>query len=616
MNKLRLLLSITALTAFIAGCGELDMALSSSKVYKVNAMINGLSLDECSILSNNSEISPYFDFNIRSDPDIVALGVYLKDAKGKETGLRVIYALPGHNPANWTEEETANTDTAKTPENQTEEQPTPENGGDTPAGELPETPSEPESSAGLTAETPTEDNRELPADDGEKQAGDTPENTGFNGENDNTVPETTAENNENTAVPSDYETNRPPSSRYTSGTETITVEDFYSELPMLILGSNLPAGFYTIVFDVISSNGTVLNSVEKPFYYIAGEKLKIENIISHLPGVSTTARIVPPGEKVLLEAVVQAGAGLNPYIIWYNGKEKIGEGFASDGADYIFWTSPSQNGFQNIRLEVFPFDPSKHYPVMRGISRSISLPVSQRHGRDGYYAGSEIQLSRWYQLWGNLKDARDPANNAMKLVKSEDADICWQPAAGSYGLVINAKDSYKLPGEFFKYIQKNEGSGELLFRFLPVPGADGSPLLTAILYDADYKTSCTVLISLTGEAVALNVVYKDETLKAETPLIFDEDGFVSAALDFQFFEESITVSLGVETPEAKSIETWNSVPLDFIAGGKGYIQFGGADNALVADNTPLNMTAVLTEIATLYPAVSPAFTPVEEEKTE
>jgi hypothetical protein len=578
----------------ITGCGELDMALSSRKVYKVNAKINGLSFDECAILTNSSEISPYFDFNIQSDPDISALGIYLKDERGGENGARIIYILPGHSMSNWeTEKDSA-------VENSGPEETNPEESTETAKEATAE-----KTEKNLTKSS-TDTNTEKPAGSAETGKNQSAAPTSETAE----TPETGSENTlvkepaggtyDNTDV-----TNA--ASRYTEPTAIIDVEDPYGELPTLALDSSLPAGFYTIVFDVIASNGAILNSVEKPFYYLADEKLKIEDISSYLPGISATARIVPPGEKVLLEAVLEASSEVKPYIIWYNGKEKISEGPAYTGVNRIFWIAPNQNGFQNIRTEIFPFDPRQH-PFIRGISRSVSLPVSQRHGRDGYYTGMEIQLNRWYRLWGNLKDTRDPASITAELIKKEnkDAQVQWLPVSGSYGLGIGAQDGYQVPGDFFKPIKVNEGSGEVLFRFAPVNAVPDSLLLSAVLQDIDPANgSCTVQVILGEQSMTLSASYKNEIYETQIPLIYDEDGFVSTALDFQFFETYITVSIGVETPTTKTIETWEQISFDFAAGSKGTIQFGGLNTLETLDIPSDNVTAIITEIAALYPVIGP-----------
>ncbi|MDR2444955.1 MAG: hypothetical protein LBD44_03350 [Spirochaetaceae bacterium] len=91
MCKLKVLPAFLIVAVLFFGCGDLDLALSSGKTYKVNALVNGLSLDECAILSNESRVLPYLDFNVKGDPDIASLVIYLKDYMGKEAGFRTRY---------------------------------------------------------------------------------------------------------------------------------------------------------------------------------------------------------------------------------------------------------------------------------------------------------------------------------------------------------------------------------------------------------------------------------------------------------------------------------------------------------------------------------------------
>ncbi|MDR2802990.1 MAG: hypothetical protein LBB22_01710 [Treponema sp.] len=622
MKRIRFLMavSIALPLCVFSSCGDLDMALSPGKVYKVNAMINGRSLDDCAVLSLDSEIEPYFDFNIKSDPDISALAISLKNSLGKETGLRIKYALPSYVAAGGG---TTSTNSGEKTETTA--------GTNVTAGTISSTENETSGKTGVSSE-------ENLAGGDESSGGNVPstvdEKTETGG-GDAKQGETGAEDGDGllagTAGALETESGGKPA----FGVENeqfnepvhealIVIENFYNELPALKLGSELPEGFYTIVFDVISSNGAVLNSVEKPFFYLADKRLVIKGIVSYLPGVASITRILPPGEKIMLETEIDASDGISPYIIWYNGKQKISEGFISDGAERIFWVAPTQNGFQNIRAEVFPFDPTKHYQLIHGLSHSVSLPVSQKHGRTGYYNDIEIQLSRWYRLWGNFTDARDPANPAAELIKVGDAETLWLPlSGGAYGLAVGAENEYKLPGSFFKYIRQGEGSGELLFRFSPRSGSAKNPVIAFNLrgvfelQDVEEEGECAIYLSLTEENLEVKAVYREEVQHIRMPLIIDDSGFVSVAVDFQFFEKNTVISIGIEEAAAKKIENWESIDIEFMADGNGSIQFGGIFETSGSDEDngeiPVDGTgAIFTEIAALYPPVSPVLEVVEE----
>ncbi|MDR1256558.1 MAG: hypothetical protein LBJ86_02290, partial [Spirochaetaceae bacterium] len=418
----RLIFSVAVLAIPLFGCGDLDVALSSGKFYKVNASVNGLTLDESAILAKGSMISPYFDFNITDDPDVDSLFVYIKNYTGKKTGPVIQYKLRAENDDSASENGDESEKTDASGEKQGEEV----SSGGEPAGSA-------DSGSILI---------------GEREGGLYAGTAGgaLAGE---------------TAGPGGTDASSGTASGFLaveSGTESVVVQandgveaDIVImvknvDLPGLVLGDDLQYGAHTIVFEIIASNKAVLNHIEKPFFYLAEKKLEIKEIVSFLPGISSTTRIVPPGEKIMLEAGIEADSSIDPYIIWYNGKQRIDEGSVSEGKNLILWTAPVQTVFQNIHAEVFPFNPNKQALSIPGLSYGVSLPVSPRHGRNGFYSEMEAQMSRWYRLWGDLTDYKSPANMTSVLARNDEAPAQWLPVSGTYGLAIGADDAYKLPG--------------------------------------------------------------------------------------------------------------------------------------------------------------------------
>ncbi|MDR2343040.1 MAG: hypothetical protein LBD86_00735 [Spirochaetaceae bacterium] len=572
------------LVAVLFGCGDLDMALSPGKAYKVNALVNGLSMDECAILSKESRISPYFDFNVRGDPDIAALVIYLKDYTGKETGFRRRYnfSIQGETDS-VTVKDTTEPDSASITEDEDAESAL--SGKTADGGTLSTTGSL--SSAGGTLST----------------TGDTEEDGA------SVIKSGTAGVDGAEEVLEPLET-------------IITIKNFNDELPAMMLDPGMALGFYSIVFEIIAANGTLLNSVEKPFFYTAERELAVEGIVSYIPGVSSSSGIVPPGEKIMLEANINTAYDIKPYIVWYNGKHQIGEGFVNDGASRIFWNAPVQTGFQNIRVEVFPFDPIGNAPAIRGINHAVSLPVSSRHGRNGYYADMEVQISRWYRLWGNLADTKDPVSTGALLTRADDEeDPLWLPVFSTYGLAVGADDVYKLPDSLFKYVKPDEGSAEIIFRFVPRNNtAVEKPVLQAELRGADsegIEGVCTVQLLLAENSLILQAACNEEILETRPSLPLDGDGFVSVAIDFRFFENHIEVSTGLENEKTRNVDTWERLTVNFIPNGEGGVRLGGSfETEKEEEGTAAGVSAVITEIALLYNEISPALEPVEDEEAE
>jgi hypothetical protein len=586
MYKFSCLPALLIAGTLLFGCGDLDLALSSGKAYKVNALINGLSLDECAILSNKSRISPYFDFNVEGDPDIASLAIYVKDYTGKEAGFRVQYNFSAQGTENPDE-----TDAASITEDDGAQDAFPGEDGDS------DTVSAAEAGTDSTASTVSTNGADLKADSGTLS-----------------VIESGIE-----SVPETKKIPEPPKS-------IINVKKLGDELPAMTFGPDMVSGFYRIVFEVIAFNGALLNSVEKPFFYLADREFTVNGIISYIPGVSLSSGIVPPGEKIMLEADINAASDIEPYVIWYNGKQQIGEGFVRDGAYRIFWNAPAQTGFQNIRVEVFPFDPTMYISTIRGIGHNVSLPVS-RHDRNGYYADMEVQMSRWYRLWGNLTDTKDPVSISALLTRLDDVDALWLPVFSTYGLALSVGDPYKLPDSLFKYVRQGEGSVEIVFRFVPWDGeAVEKPIFRTDLQGKDGEGTdsvCVIQLSLFENTLLFQASRNGEILETRPSLPFGGYGFVAAAVDFQFFEDRIVVSLGIENVKTKSIDAWESLTIDFVPNGEGGVQFGGilktevsADSEAVVSNEKSSdsISAVITEIALLYNEISPALSPVEDEE--
>jgi hypothetical protein len=74
-------------------CGELEMMIPSNETYQVRALVNGNSLEECTIIRSNDKIRPYFTISVVNDPDLIGLMVYLKNTQGKIAGDKVQYTL-------------------------------------------------------------------------------------------------------------------------------------------------------------------------------------------------------------------------------------------------------------------------------------------------------------------------------------------------------------------------------------------------------------------------------------------------------------------------------------------------------------------------------------------
>jgi hypothetical protein len=93
MRKLKTAAGAAVLSALLAACGELEMVLPSSTPYRINALINDYTLDECSIINSNDNVRPYFVDSIEKDPDVTGLMVFLQTLSGEPAGQKTRYTF-------------------------------------------------------------------------------------------------------------------------------------------------------------------------------------------------------------------------------------------------------------------------------------------------------------------------------------------------------------------------------------------------------------------------------------------------------------------------------------------------------------------------------------------
>jgi hypothetical protein len=160
----------------------------------------------------------------------------------------------------------------------------------------------------------------------------------------------------------------------------------------------------------------------------------------------------------LLEAQVTAASQLDPYVIWYAGKNRIKEGRMSEGYNRIIWKVPERAGFQVIRAETFPFQP-KNIGLTSNIpgkTRELSLPITKKFEGKGYFAKDAERLKRWYQLWGALQDVKVPDDQSSDLMARQSSPPKWEPYAGNYGLLVGSEETYTLPASSLLFAESQK----------------------------------------------------------------------------------------------------------------------------------------------------------------
>ncbi|MDR2397886.1 MAG: hypothetical protein LBD74_03890 [Spirochaetaceae bacterium] len=515
----------------------MDMVLAGGgRTYEVNAFINGYSLNECSIINRNDTIQPYFVDSVGNDPDLRGLVIFLQDPSGQTVGKKIRYTLAS----------------SKSVEKLLEPQPILQDPS-------PATPAPVE-----TAEPEPEPEPE-PEAEAEAAAAET------------TLSEEAAETEEEFSLPMDAGELEPPEKSENRNyvftpdeTDVIlSVARLDKELPAYTIRESLEIGQYTLVFQVLGEKN-VLAAIERPVYFLGDAVLQFDEIQRYLPGFSKTAHFVPPTAPVLLEAQALTDARLDPYVIWYSGKQRIAEGKLSEDTRYLFWQAPERTGFYTIKAVLFPFKPPAN-TALSGRVKELSLPVSAKHEIPGYFADRSDEFIHWYQLQNKLLDTKNPQDLKKSLRPTTQERIHWAPHGGIYGLSVGPQDIYRLPELPVLLADDEQGVGDLVFRALfRAPGTVAQAVFTG---DDPAVEAVKLALSFTGETVILHVASssrsQEEALHLPSPVLQD---FLALRLAFTIQKHQFTAQVALADRDAQSKPC--AIPLAAPLNGDGRWQFG------------------------------------------
>jgi hypothetical protein len=368
-------------------------------------------------------------------------------------------------------------------------------------------------------------------------------------------------------------------------------------LPAFQILEKLEIGQYTLVFQVMGEREEVLYKTMRPIYFLRNAKFALGEIQSFLPKAFEGSRLIPPETNIILEAAVDFDTRLDPYVIWYNGKKVIAEGRVSENTNQLLWKTPEQTGFHTIRVEVFPLRTGDKLPKnIFGQIKEISLPISSKYDNMAYFS-NDSSFVYWYQLPGTLNDAIAPNNVSKQLVPPKKKPR-WSTFAKSYGLVIGPEDIYTLPGEPFVLLNKEEGSGEILFHLIPV--REGTILKAS--FDMEDSASEKLILSVSANRTYLTLRLSAGTTAYETTLDLaagsDFSGFVMGSVVFQAAPDHFSARLNRKNPD---IETNTlTLALEHPLSGKGIVQIGDADLSRHRRNTGDTQVAILNELAVSF----------------
>jgi hypothetical protein len=437
--------------------------LPSSTAYRVSALINQKSLEDCGIAAAGSEIRPYFANSVVDDPDIAGLLVYLQTPGGLTVGDKIRYTLA--------------------------------------------------SKAG---------------------------------------PASAADTDEAATVPIE---------------KTIPVTQFSGQLPAIPFPAGLAIGRYILVFEVLGLRDTLYRE-EKALFFLGSAELALDEIV-YYRSEGESSSILPPGMTVMLEARISADPRLHPWLVWYDGKNRINEGPVADGFIRIFWKAPEQTGFQTLRAELFPFEPQSGERTIPGYIKELSLPVSAKFGNSGQGTQDPVTVAL-YRLEGDVADSRRAGQDLRAL---DNGEPLWLPGRRVYGLALGPVHAYAAPSPLFTPPETG-GTLRLSFSFIPLKDA---PLLNGsfALKDNPLSSLNLELACLNGDLVLVWALGPDRGTTAIPLRGGEREGeLLHAALDFVLEDGAFSLALGQGEPGDGMTEVLPRTP--GIPTGQGVFRLGGA----------------------------------------
>jgi hypothetical protein len=473
--------------SFFAACSDIDDILPSASAYKINAQVNGVILDECSFIGNTDQIQPFFENSIIDDPDVTGLMVYFKNTLGIVPGSKVIYSLEKANIDKDKEENLSEFVNYQFANDQNE--------------------SEPEEDEIPPLGFQESDFEE--SDDTEDQFDD------ITALDDITV--------DNTQVQEIIELVK-------DGDDTIIyINSLDENIPFYPIPGKLPAGRYTIVFQVLNGSKT-LHKSEKNFYYLADMAFSFKNIQIHLPGIATDdSQLIPTNTFVMLDAKIDLDSRLDPYIIWYNGKKIIDEGTYSQGKSYLLWKTPEQSGFLSLRVEVYPV---QNRQGLAGYFQEISLPVSSKTPELHLLSQDDPNLLNWYLFAGNVRNSINPTRYLQAPGRKKEH---WMAANGSYGLATGNIDNWQINN--LKFPRDGTESTKILFRFKPLSDGD----IFSIQFGA--ANDAIMTLAFAEENFVLTLASSQSTL-ISTYQLTEQKNYLTLSFDITIFEDTLAILPG------------------------------------------------------------------------
>lgn len=252
------------------------------------------------------------------------------------------------------------------------------------------------------------------------------------------------------------------------GASRMIVDSLSETLPSFSFPPELAIGRYELTFQLLGEDA-VLHESSYPLFYIGDATFELSSLISYPPGTgpSSDAPVFRADVPLLLEAQIDVGDELDPYLVWSFAGNRLSEGRVAEIGARLLWTPPSLAGLYRIDVTLFPVPPLEgEETTLGGLSRSITVATSPDAPYPGL-SGSGGEFTRLHRFLGSLTDQGTEAASGTPLTAIENAEAEWLPTADGYGILIGVGRSYQAAAPI---VPVNEGvvsPGRLSFLLSP-----------------------------------------------------------------------------------------------------------------------------------------------------
>jgi hypothetical protein len=417
--------AILFFSSLFVACSDVDIGTlyTSSGGYKVNALVNGNSLENCSIIRSNDKIQPYFADSVINDPDLTGLLVYLQNSRGEIPGEKIRYMLYAY------------VDEVDLPVTKVEIEESSEN---------------------------------------EEEATKSEETSGVAGQ---TTSNERLDSREKVVIVKSFDQDLP----YFPIPQNLETGSY--SLVFEALGRKTTLSHTEVDIYYLGDIEFILKDISLYSPGVSGSQLILPEATVLLEASLDYDQCLDPyliwyrGKTVVSEGKMSEGAGS---FLW---KAPDQAGIYSMRLEaFPLHLKQNQTGIlREISLPVSPkavnagyffVDGSKHTPKS-SLATGTSYPEQARHD-DGKASTPPLapELLQWFQFNGNLLDSTSTLTDERQLVSTNEKKPRWEALNQNYGLSIGPDDSYSISPVNFFIAKQDKGGGIFLFHLRPIVEGD------------------------------------------------------------------------------------------------------------------------------------------------